>query len=251
MFYNSFQQALGASEDIFRFMDAQDDVREKKKAAVLKEFQDRQGVLVAELQHRTRNLIAIVRSISDKTARSSADLTDFRARFRDRLDAPARVQGLLSRLNDLDRVTFDDLMRAEMAGMDNDPNKVTLEGPAGICLRSSAVQTLAMAIHEIATNAVKYGALGQLDARLAVTWRWEAAGEDTEPWQHIDWRETGVFMPPNKPAPRGTGQGRDPIERALPYHLGAKTSCELGRDGVHCTISLPVSATEVSEKHYD
>ena len=218
---------------------------------MLKEFQERQGVLVGELQHRTRNLIAIVRSTSDKTARASTDLTDFRARFRDRLDALARVQGLLSRLNDLDRVTFDELIKAEMTAMDSDPDKVTLNGPTGIRLRSSTVQTLAMALHELATNAVKYAALGQVDAHLAVTWRWESSGDDGEPWLHIEWRETGVVMAPIGAAPRGTGQGRELIERALPYQLSAKTSYELGRDGVHCTISLPVSATVVPEAAHD
>ena len=218
---------------------------------LLKEFQERQGVLVAELQHRTRNLIAIVRSTSDKTARASADLTDFRARFRDRLDALARVQGLLSGLNDFDRVTFDDLIKAEMIAMDCDPGKVTLQGPSGVRLRSSTVQVLAMTLHELATNAVKYGALGQADAHLAVTWRWETSGDGCEPWLHIEWRETGVMMTPVGTAPRGTGQGRELIERALPYQLSAKTSYQLGRDGVYCTISLPVSATVASEETHD
>lgn len=218
---------------------------------VLKEFQERQAVLVGELQHRTRNLIAVVRSTSDKTARGSADLTEFRSRFRDRLDALARVQGLLSRLNDLDRVTFDALIKAEMAAMDHDPGRVTLDGPCGIRLRSSTVQTLAMALHELATNAVKYGALGQSGARLAVTWHWEPSGDGSDPWLHIDWRETGVNMALTGTASPGTGQGRELIERALPYQLGAKITYELGSDGVHCTISLPVSATAAPEEVHD
>ena len=229
----------------------QDITAQKHAEEALREREEHQSVLVAELQHRTRNLIAIVRSTSDKTARASTDLTDFRARFRDRLDALARVQGLLSRLSDSDRVTFDELINAEMTAMDSGPDKVTLAGPPGIRLRSSTVQTLAMALHELATNAVKYGALGQVDARLAVTWRWESSGDGGEPWLHVEWRETGVMMAPIGAAPGGTGQGRELIERALPYQLSAKTSYELGRDGVHCTISLPVSATVAAEEAYD
>lgn len=83
---------------------------------VLKEFQQRQSVLVAELQHRTRNLIGIVRSTSDKTARGSADLTDFRGRFRERLDALARVQGLLS----LERSGARDFRRPAPGGPDRE-----------------------------------------------------------------------------------------------------------------------------------
>ena len=65
-----------------------------------REWEERQQVLIAELQHRTRNLMGVVRSMSDKTARASADLKEFRANFRDRLNALSRVQGLLSRLNE-------------------------------------------------------------------------------------------------------------------------------------------------------
>ncbi len=95
-----------------------------------REWEERQRVLVAELQHRTRNLMGVFRSMADKTVRASADLGDFKGKFRDRLDAMARVQGLLSRLNEHDRVMFDELMRSEIDAMDGDPERVTLDGPA-------------------------------------------------------------------------------------------------------------------------
>lgn len=211
----------------------------------MRALQERQHVLVAELQHRTRNLMAVVRSMADKTVRASADLSDFRIRFRDRLEALARVQGLLSRLNEHDRVTFDELIQTELAALDGSSERVTLSGPTGVRLRSSTVQTLAMALHELATNAVKYGALGQASGKLAIAWFVEPAGQDDKPWLHIDWHETGVEMPSATSAPRGTGQGRELIERALPYQLKAKTSYTLGADGVRCTISIPVSRSTV------
>ncbi len=215
----------------------------------LKELQDRQAVLVGELQHRTRNLIGVVRSMADKTARSSADFADFRARFRDRLESLARVQGLLSRLEDTDRVTFDDLIRSELAAMSGSLDHVVLDGPSGVRLRSSTVQALAMTLHELATNAVKYGALGQPDGHLGITWFVEPSGDDGTPWLHVDWQESGVSMPPTGSAPRGTGQGRELIERALPYQLRARTSYHLGPDGVHCTIAIPVSTTTGESGH--
>ncbi len=216
----------------------------------LRELQERQKVLVAELQHRTRNLMGVVRSMGDKTVRSSADLPDFRARFRDRLDALSRVQGLLSRLNDHDRVTFDELIDTELAAMDGSAERVTLDGPTGVRLRSSTVQTLAMAVHELATNAVKYGALGQPAGQLDIRWSFDPSGVQDKPWLHIDWRESGVAMPPVGSAPQGTGQGRELIERALPYQLGAKTSYALGPDGVHCVISIPVSDRSLEEPNH-
>lgn len=208
----------------------------------LRGLQERQQVLVAELQHRTRNLMGVVRSTADRTGETSRDFDDFRARFRDRLDALARVQSLLSRLNESDRIAFDELIQTEIAAMHGSGDRVSLDGPPGVRLRSSMVQTLAMAIHELATNAVKYGALGQPDGHLAVSWRMLEPDRRGRPRLHIDWRESGVKMPSRR-APRGGGQGRELIERALPYQLGAETSFELGPDGVRCTITIPISAS--------
>jgi PAS domain S-box-containing protein len=209
----------------------------------LRRLQDHQHLLVAELQHRTRNLMGVVRSMADKTARSSIDLPDFRTRFRDRLDALARVQGLLSRLNDHDRVTFDELIETELAAMSNGADRVRLEGPRGVRLRSSMVQTLSMAMHELATNAVKYGALGQETGRLVVKWRVANDEVTYQPQLLIDWRESGVDMRVAGSRPSGGGQGRELIEKALPYQLSAKTSYDLEADGVHCTILIPISTT--------
>lgn len=209
-----------------------------------REWEERQRALVAELQHRTRNLLGVVRSMSWKTARTSADLADFQRRFNDRLDALARAQGLLSRLDDLDRVTFDELIAMEFSAMRAASDSVALQGPAGVRLRSSTVQTLALALHELATNAMKYGALSQPGARLEVSWTLEPLPEEPQgpPWLWIAWRESGVRMPPAA-VPGRRGQGRDLIERALPYQLDARTSYALGPDGVHCTIALAVSAS--------
>nr|WP_244422895.1 PAS domain-containing protein [Bradyrhizobium sp. ORS 278] len=206
-----------------------------------REWEERQKVLVAELQHRTRNLLGVVRSMADKTARASTDLADFRARYKDRLDTLSRVQGLLSLLKEHDRISFDDLIRSELTAVAGVSERVVLDGPSGVRLRSSTVQMLAMALHELVTNAVKYGALAQPAGRLAVVWTLERDGDDDRPWLHIDWRESGVDMPPPGAVPAGTGQGRELIEQALPYQLSAKTSYRFTDDGVRCTISIPVS----------
>ncbi|MDZ7281861.1 PAS domain S-box protein [Sphingomonas sanguinis] len=220
------------------------DLSERRKAdEALRRSEALQRVLIAELQHRTSNLLGVVRSIAENTARGAGTLAEFRTHFDDRLDALSRVQALLSRLSEHDRVTFDSLLHAELVAMDGRTDAVTLEGPPGVRLRSSTVHTLAMAIHELATNAIKYGALGQDGGRLAINWTLEAEGADGKPWLHIDWRESGVSMPPEREWPKGTGQGRELIERALPYQLGARTTYRLGADGVHCTIAIPVSAT--------
>ena len=73
-----------------------------------------------------------------------------------------------------------------------------------------------------------------------MTWRHEATGAEGKPWLHIDWRESGVTTPPADKQGQGSGQGRELIERALPYQLSAQTTYDLTRDGVHCTISVAV-----------
>ncbi|USI73799.1 PAS domain S-box protein [Sphingomonas morindae] len=220
-----------------RMIGAMQDITERRQWA------DRQQVLVGELQHRTRNLMSVVRSIAEKTVRASTGLEDFRDRFRDRLDALARVQQLLSRLQEGERVRFDELIRHELDAMQG-IGTISLDGPSGVRLRSSTVQMLAMGLHELATNAMKYGALGQAGARLSVTWRYEPDGEGGEPWLHIRWREEGVAMPAADAPAAGTGQGRELIERALPYQLGAQTRYRLEKDGLDCCIALPVSRTK-------
>jgi two-component system, chemotaxis family, CheB/CheR fusion protein len=207
----------------------------------LRLLQEHQKVLVGELQHRTRNLIGVVRALSDGTVNSSVGLSDFHSRFSDRLKVLMRVQGLLSRLGDADRVVFDELIESELTAVHGSLERVTLEGPTGVRLRSSSMQTLAMALHELATNAVKYGALGQPQARLEVRWQVVGADGGGHPRLHIDWRERDVNMPAADAAPQGSGQGRELIEAALPYQLDAVTSFVLEPDGLHCTIVLPVS----------
>jgi PAS domain S-box-containing protein len=207
----------------------------------IRDLQGRQQVLVGELQHRTRNLMAVVQSISEKTMLASADLADFRERFGKRLAALSRVQALLSRLGDQERVTFDELLAAELEAMDGYADQVTLHGPKGVRLRSSTVQTVAMALHELATNAVKHGALSQPAARVIICWSLQHEAMGSHPELCIDWRETGVTMPDETHRP--SGHGRELIEHALPYQLDAKTSFALLPDGVHCTILLPVSAS--------
>jgi PAS domain S-box-containing protein len=211
-----------------------------------REFEDAQRVLVAELQHRTRNLIAVVRAISDRTLRESGDMAQFATVFSERLGALARVQGLLSRLKEGQRVTFDELLRMELAAhLDaQDGTRFELSGPDGVTLRSSSVQPLALAIHELITNAVKYGALKDPDGCLSIAWRVEH--EAGRPWLHVDWRETGVVHQAAGELPPSGGAGRELIERALPYQFGARTTYELTDGGVHCTIAMPISRRETA-----
>jgi two-component system CheB/CheR fusion protein len=199
-------------------------------------------LLVAELQHRTRNLMAVIRSMTRRTVERSARLSDFETTFLDRLDALARVQRLLSRLGENDQVTFDELIASEIEAMSGEDGRVTLTGPRGIRLRSSSVEPLAMALHELATNAIKYGALGQPQARLAISWAMATPDRVGRARLRIEWRERGVVMRHPNPS-NGSGRGRELIEESLPYQADAETHLSLEPDGAHCIITLPIPAT--------
>jgi PAS domain S-box-containing protein len=203
----------------------------------LRRLQDQQEVMVGELQHRTRNLIAMVRSIAGQTIATSESLEGFRTRFNNRLAALSRVQSLLSRS---ETITIGTLVRMEIdaLGADSMGDRVVLDGPEAP-LRNSAIQTFALALHELATNARKYGALASEEGRLEVTWRVrEEDGE--EPRLRLDWVELGID--PNRRGPTGRGYGRDLIERALPYTLQAETRFELDETSLRCRIELPLKA---------
>jgi two-component sensor histidine kinase len=218
--------------------------RVEERSAALRESQERLVSVVAELQHRTRNLISVVGRIAERTLRASKTFDDFNASFQDRLEALGRAQGLLFRVKEGGRVTFDELINTELTAKSvaiEENGSVTLDGPKGIPLRSGTVQPLALALHELLTNAVKYGALKQPDAHLTVRWRQETLAESGKPWLHLDWKESGVEMPSLDAKPKGGGHGRELIERVLPYQFDAQTTFAIEADGVHCTISLPAS----------
>ncbi len=222
----------------FRMIGLQRDVTQRH------EWQGRQQVLIAELQHRTRNLLGVVRSLAERTSSGVTSIKDFMLLFRERLAALARVNGLLSRLDEGQRITFDELLRSELSAggvVGGDwIGKLALDGPSGVRLRSATVQTFALALHELTTNAVKYGALAAPEGQLSVRWGVERDGHG-EARLRVDWHESGVpDVPADDALPRGGGYGRELIERALPYQLKARTSYELTADGVRCTIDLPL-----------
>ena len=212
-------------------------------------MQRQQGVLIAELQHRTRNLMTVVQAILHRTLRDSRSMEEFSAAIKDRLAALARVQGVLSRRDNGQRIQFDMLLREELAAhviLDEHGRGANVEasGPAGVPLFSATVQTLALALHELVTNAVKHGALSARDGRLSVTW--DVADMDGKRWLRIEWRESGVpGMPQLGAPPTAGGYGRELIERALPYQLGARTNYAFGPGGVHCSVAVPIAEETV------
>lgn len=150
------------------------------------------------------------------------------------------MQGLLSRASE-EPITIGALVHLELdaLGAKGFGDRIVLDGPE-VPLRNSVVQTLALALHELATNALKYGALATDRGVLKVTWsvrQADGAGRRLA----LEWLEDGLDRAREEQSPARKGYGRELIEHALPYALGAKKSFELDERNVRCTIELPLA----------
>jgi two-component sensor histidine kinase len=162
-----------------------------------------------------------------------------------RLRALSRFQSLLA--TDHQEVDLRELVTAELAahGDGGLNDKVRIDGPE-VALPAPSAQAVGLALHELSTNAVKYGALAQPAGRLQISWR-EEIGEGNRRIV-LEWAESGVAMPEGT-RPARKGYGSHLIERALAYQLGAQTRLEFGGDGVRCTVAVPVKRKIVEAAH--
>jgi two-component system CheB/CheR fusion protein len=190
---------------------------------------EREKLLRNEVQHRVRNMLATVRSIFARTADSSTSLEDARDHFLGRLDALARFQVARS-VNAGGSSDLENIIRDELRSFEFD-DRVEVAGPE-VALPHDVAEVLGLAIHELTTNAIKFGALSSLDERFRLAIRWTFAHGVLE----LVWRETGV--PVLASAPIAAGFGREFIEQALPYQTGAATTFALEPGGLSCTIRL-------------
>jgi two-component system CheB/CheR fusion protein len=210
-----------------------------------KRAQRTREVLIDELQHRTRNLLAVVQSISDTTLAAAGSLADYAAEFNNRLKALSRVQGLLSRREDAP-VTLTEIVQAELAAVGVTPGgeRIIVDGPL-VTLSQQSMQLLALALHELSTNALKHGALKGTRGRLHVMW--QILDRTENPRLELTWVESGVERDRQWESPLRHGFGRELLEHALPYQLDAKTRLELGKDGVRFWLAIPLRNLEGQE----
>ena len=203
--------------------------------AALAVAQARARALEHELQHRVRNMLAVIRSVHRRTRESGADPHEFADHFEGRLDAIARYQSLLDEV-DRPGIDLEDMLRDELlTSRCLDGPGCTLSGPP-VYLRQKAAELMGLTIHELTTNSIKFGALAH-GGRLAVDW--SVTATPTTRMLRFRWVETGI--PVIASAPRPYGFGRQLIEEALPYQLGATTSFALDAGGLECSILLPLT----------
>lgn len=218
------------------------DVTSRKRAEIeLHENSKQLQFLVGELQHRVRNILAVVRAIYTQTLQAGGDPDDVAAHFRGRLDALARTHIAASRSAD-GSVLLEDLVRDEMVSAIADQiAKVNVSGPE-VNLTPKMAEILGLAFHELTTNALKFGALYFSSGTLSVSWRVnpdQGAGQRLT----IIWSEQGVPTVPLSPSRRGFGS--ELIEEALPYQLGVESRLEFRGGGVLCTIDVPLAEQDI------
>lgn len=192
--------------------------------------EEQRSAIAHELQHRVGNLLSLVQVIARRTAGTADTLPVFLERFDQRMQSMARTHSYLIGTN-WNRMSVGEVVARQLQHGNSDlAAQMTLEGPEVVLLASEA-QLLSMAIHELTTNSLKYGALKDASGRLEV--RWSAVGETGF---RFEWRESGVG--PVAPSGR-TGFGSVILDTILPAQLGGKAQRVFGPDGLSYEITVP------------
>jgi two-component sensor histidine kinase/DNA-binding response OmpR family regulator len=203
-----------------------------------KEAEERQAILAREVDHRARNALAVVQSIVRLTNANSTE--SYRAAVEGRLGALARAHGLLSEFRwqgaDLKRLIEDELAPYRTA----DTDKIIAAGP-DVILQPASAQTLALAIHELATNAAKYGALSSSAGKIQLKWDLNHEG------LQLQWEESGG---PRVAAPSTLGYGTRVVTASVEGQLDGRAVFEWRSEGLRCTMSIPPGEKmELVERH--
>jgi two-component sensor histidine kinase len=194
----------------------------------------RAAELMSELQHRIKNILSVVRSLSQRTLETAETLEDYGAHFDGRLGAMARVEGTLA-LSREAGVDLDQMLREEfLRHAAREGQQFEIAGEP-VLLAGRTAELFALALHELAVNAVKFGALSARNGKVAVSWDVGAGGARID----LAWQESGV--PVLLTDPLREGFGRRLIEQGLPYQLGAETQFRLEPGGLRCDIGLPLT----------
>jgi two-component sensor histidine kinase len=188
-----------------------------------------------ELDHRVKNTLATVQSVADQTVRSSKSLSEFDSAFQGRIQAMARIHTALAGRR-WEGLAVGELIDLVVGPYRRHADSVAVDGADATFLPSELARVLGMALHELATNAAKYGALSTDEGRLAISSRVDADGT---PCLHIWWSERGG-PPVARPAQRGFGMQL--IEEALAYEVEGCVRLSFPGEGLRCEIEIPVPA---------
>ena len=197
--------------------------------------EERRSLLIRELHHRVKNTLATVQAIVGSTARTATSIDSFHEAFVGRIKSLAHTHSVLTEAT-WQTASLRDLLASELmpyaeSETETSPDlRIVLDGPA-VDLPSEIAVPIGMAIHELTTNAAKYGALSTGRGRVVIAWRVEAGV------LHLDWRESGG--PPVAP-PTRQGFGSRLLQRVLTTQVQAQITTDYAPEGFHLTLAAPL-----------
>lgn len=204
--------------------------QERKRAEIHKEL------LVRELSHRVKNTMAMVISIIRRTAKGSRSIEDYQARLVARVSALAESHALLFQSN-WGETDLRDVVKRAIEPHNVFVGRVDLDGPAGIYVSPKSALALGMILHELVTNAQKYGSLSNGDGVVKVVWR-PVRDEDGALRIDLQWQETGG---PAVVPPEDTGFGTTLITKGAQYELNAEGAIAYDHDGLKYRLVFPMN----------
>jgi two-component system CheB/CheR fusion protein len=214
-----------------------------------KQAEGEAALVLNELDHRVKNILAVVSAVIAQTLKTSTTPGAFAAAMEGRIAAIARAHSLGTQTGVRGEVFLRELITTELAPYDRRGHNIAIEGD-DVRLTSKASLALAMAIHELASNAAKYGSLSTHAGHLTIGWK--ISGEAANCKLYLSWTEAGgpVVKPPSR-----RGFGSKLIERSLVHEFDAVVNPEFREAGLRCTIEIPLTAEVarmgVSERVHD
>jgi PAS domain S-box-containing protein len=201
------------------------DITERKQA------EEHRNILNRELDHRVKNVLATVGAIILQSQHANASTEDFVASINHRIKSLASTHEMLSHSR-WHGASLVEIIRSELAPYT--AANTDIGGPS-IILSSDAAQATAMVLHELATNAAKYGALSRHGGQVSVRWFWLANGT-LHHWLAIEWQEIGG---PPVSAPSTAGYGTSIIRELIPFELGGTADLTFAPSGLRCRLEVP------------
>ena len=227
---------VGSEPNVFLASFLDNSAHERAEAAEL---------LVRELTHRAKNLFAVISAIAHQIGLSSPDVASFQAEFDNRLHSIATSYELLVR-EKWQGALIADLVRSQLAFVDRrEPSQITTtEGPV-LRLSASPAEYLGLAVHELATNALKYGALSVPEGSVRIHWATDEASQRF----HFEWQERGG---PAVARPQRKGFGLMILTTVVPAAFGGTAALRTSTKGVSWQLDAPLTAvlTSVEERPY-
>lgn len=208
------------------------DITERKQAEA------RQQLLAREIQHRTKNLFSVVQVVVARSFTGKKDLDEARAAVIERLQSLAQAHDMLVGA-DWRGAALSDLVEAELKPF---ADRLSMSGPA-LTLAPKAAQSFALALHELATNAAKYGALSTPNGRVSVAW--SVADDAGEPMFSFEWKETGG---PPVAAPRGRGFGSTVLVQVMTVFFDDPPTLAFEPDGARYSVRGPLEAVTTGRR---